>query len=92
MTSEEARLQFQSVNARCDTIEAGQTNIKSELVQTNEGIARIELTLSSIHLNAHPQPTIMNSATPIQGTYQLFVTTHNGLCHMSHLSWLHDGF
>src|SRR5258708_38822413 len=71
MTSEEAQLQFQSVNARCDTIEAGQTNIKSELVQTNEGIAHIELTLRSIHLNAHPQPTITNSATPIQGTYQV---------------------
>ncbi len=76
MTSEEAWLQFQSVNAWCDTIEAGQTNIKSKLVQTNEGIAHIELTLSSIHLNAHPQPTIMNSATPIQGTYQVLFYVH----------------
>ena len=44
MTSEEAQLQFQSVNAQCDTIEAGQTNIKSELVQTNEDIACIKIT------------------------------------------------
>ncbi len=31
-------------NAQCDTIEVGQTNIKSELVQTNEDIACIKIT------------------------------------------------
>lgn len=76
MTSEEARLQFQSVNARCDTIEAGQANIKSELVQSNEGIARIEIALSSMHLKAHPQLSITNSVTPIQGMYRVLFYMH----------------
>ncbi len=76
-------------NAQCDTIEVGQTNIKSELVQTNEDIACIKITQQhapkcsslTIHYNfCHPH------------TRHIPAICHNSQWVVSHVTPVHPQF